>query len=265
MDCSAWYSCRLSTFIAPVRLLATLLWPFGGHCRRHALRIFQVHRDKDIRKLRKNQASVDTRRICRSSRLVLVVAPDTSLEFGLSGPRHGKNDWPICAERHARTGHQCEERHRFIIYGNELEQNGWRGEWQPPPMNLATWPGISCAHDFQSETTETQKLLVSDEMHQKRANIREKGWKVLSDCERLFITGPRECLWNILKKGLSHFDLACKSRRKNQLSPRLVNRTSCVHSEDWCDATWRPTEVYIDFSRPPRSWKRWCLPDNGGR
>ena len=197
--------------------------------------------------------------------MVLVVAPDTSPEFGLSGPRHGKTDWPICAERHTRTGRHFEEQHRFIIDGNELEQNGLRGEWQPPPMNLATWPGISCAHDFQSETTETQKLLVSDEMHQKRANIREKGWKVLSDCERLFITGPRECLWNILKKGLSHFDLACKSRRKNQLSPRLVNRTSCVHSEDWCDATWRPTEVYIDFSRLPRRWKRWCLPDNGGR
>ena len=30
-------------------------------------------------------------------------------------------------------------------------------------MNLATWPGISCAHDFQSEATETQKLFLSDE------------------------------------------------------------------------------------------------------
>jgi hypothetical protein len=52
------------------------------------------------------------------------------------------------------------------------------------------------------------------------------------------------------------------SHQKDQLSklsPCLVNRTC------YCDATWRPTEVYIDFGRPARRWKRWCLLDNDGR
>ena len=40
---------RLRTFFAPVRLLATLVWPFAADCRRQAPRTFQFHRGKDIR------------------------------------------------------------------------------------------------------------------------------------------------------------------------------------------------------------------------
>ena len=159
-----------------------------------------------------------------------------------------QNDWLICAETHTQA---CR----------------LRGEWQPPRIKLATWPGILCAHDFRSETTEAQKLFVNDEcIRSGQASETGKGWKVLNDwlndCERLFIKGPTECAWNILKKGLFHFILFFNSHQKDQLSklsPCLVNRTC------YCDATWRPTEVYIDFGRPARRWKRWCLLDNDGR
>ena len=57
-----------------------------------------------------------------------------------------------------------------------------------------------------------------------------------------------------------------------QVTPK---RTSCYHvwstGQAVCilriDVMWRnfPTEVYIDFSRPARRWKGWCLLDNDGR
>ena len=43
---------RLRTFFAPVRLLATLVWPFEADCRRQAPRIFQFHQREDIGYLR---------------------------------------------------------------------------------------------------------------------------------------------------------------------------------------------------------------------
>ena len=57
-----------------------------------------------------------------------------------------------------------------------------------------------------------------------------------------------------------------KSHQKDQLSPCSFNRISSMHFWGlmWCDITWRPTEVYIDFGRPARRWKRWCLLDNDG-
>ena len=118
-----------------------------------------------------------------------------------------------------------------------------------------------------SAVKQQSKLSVNDEcIRSGQASETGKGWKVLNDwlndCERLFIKGPTECAWNILKKGLFHFILFFNSHQKDQLSklsPCLVNRTC------YCDATWRPTEVYIDFGRPARRWKRWCLLDNDGR
>ena len=263
MDCSAWYSCRLSTFIAPVRLLATLLWPFGGHCRRHALRIFQVHRDKDIRKLRKNQASVDTRRICRSSRL----------HGSCCCPRYITGIWAFRAtSRQNRLTDLCWETHahRPPLWRTTSFHHRWKrigAKWIKRRMTASSNESCHMAWNFmrpwlpewnnRDSKTTCQWWNASEAGKHQRERLKGTEWlwkTVYHGSKRMFMKHPEERFVSFW------FGLQVTPN-----GPCLVNRTSCVHSEDWCDATWRPTEVYIDFSRPPRSWKRWCLPDNGGR
>jgi len=92
----------------------------------------------------------------------------------------------------------------------------------------------------------------------------ERYWVIVKDCLSRVQENVHETSWRKVCLILIWLTSHAERTSCHMLSPRLVNRASCVHSEDWCDATWRPTEVYIDFSRPARRWKRWCLPDNGG-
>ena len=57
------------------------------------------------------------------------------------------------------------------------------------------------------------------------------------------------------EEGFVSFYFGLQFDTKRTSCPRLVNRTSFVsflRIDADCDATWRPTEVYIDFGRPAR-------------
>ena len=169
----------LVVYVPSLRLLGCLQLWFGPSKRivggKH-LEYFNFINAKTLATcgLGKKQAGCDTRQICPNCGQVLVVSPNTPPEVeGFQGHVAAKRLTDLCWDTHTQA---CR----------------LRGEWQPPRIKLATWPGILCAHDFRSETTE--QVVCQWWMHQKRASIRDR--KRLKGTERL-----TERLWKTIYQG----------------------------------------------------------------